>query len=561
MGVKKKKGKVKISLYINQTPYVFGCLCTFCQKQKAVCHCPECKDFYCDGCNVDAHSVEKRKHHVPLVTFLSHLDLPTAAGLITRSIRFTQHLKRIQRLTRKLFRRFFDRKSLNHYYYNPVYGTVSWRKPYCLRAEELFPFLDEYRAACWIQGLWHMWVARYHVVTNLKKFYKKAFDRQRGLYFYSYHGPSLLMPKQQWKKPVLFGRRAYPYDILPIYTIDVAAVIIQRKWRSILVKQFIWNLVRVSYVREWDPVGGCFRYLNKDTRLMQDEKPSLLKNQPWDPSYVPDWTPHQVSIFLRRIGLKQYAGLMLEYGVDGSSALMLDDEDFTNMNIMSKVHRRKIYVELRRVYKTDGTKLTMSDMHAIKRERIRKARIYKESATFIQRIYRGYVARVDRWNRAEVKRVRIAEDKRQQATIASAAWWLESEELNKPASANLPLPPVKDPLKAFGRRRDHKSSRGWGRWGLGGEWIPLENNDENEESENNLYATKFTDSNPTRLYTERLRNSGYDAKRYAISRGKAVFSSKPIVDHAKQQAEEEKRIQDKINARLEAAEEEEEEHF
>ena len=76
-----------------------------------------------------------------------------------------------------------------------------------------------------------------------------------------------------------------------------------------------------------------------------------------------------------------------------------------------------------------------------------------------------------------------------------------------------------------------------------------------------MRAQRPRDSNPTRLYTERLRNSGYDAKRYAISRGKAVFSSKPIVDHAKQQAEEEKRIQDKINARLEAAEEEEEEHF
>ena len=135
MGVKKKKGKVKISLYINQTPYVFGCLCTFCQKQKAVCHCPECEDFYCEDCNGDAHAVEKRKHHV--VTYLSHLDLPTAAGLLTRSVRFMQHLKRIQRLTRKLFRRFFDRKSLNHYYYNPVYGTVTWRKPYCLRSEEL----------------------------------------------------------------------------------------------------------------------------------------------------------------------------------------------------------------------------------------------------------------------------------------------------------------------------------------------------------------------------------------------------------------------------------------
>ena len=79
---KKKKNKVTISLWINKTPYVFGCLCTFCQKRRAIVHCPECEDFYCNECDGTTHAVEKRKDHIRAT--ISHLDLPMAAGLVTR---------------------------------------------------------------------------------------------------------------------------------------------------------------------------------------------------------------------------------------------------------------------------------------------------------------------------------------------------------------------------------------------------------------------------------------------------------------------------------------------
>ena len=117
------------------------------------------------------------------------------------------------------------------------------------------------------------------MVKLLKKFYRKVFDRARGLFYYSYHGPSKLVPKQSWRKSVLFGRRAYPYDILPIYTRDVAAVVIQRKWRATLIRALFCNLVRISYVQEWDAIDGVNKYLNINTKVMQDEKPKLLRCQ------------------------------------------------------------------------------------------------------------------------------------------------------------------------------------------------------------------------------------------------------------------------------------------
>jgi len=41
----------------------------------------------------------------------------------------------------------------------------------------------------------------------------------------------------------------------------------------------------------------------------------------------------QVSIFLRRMGLKQYVDIFNSYDVDGQALVLLDEEDFANMEI------------------------------------------------------------------------------------------------------------------------------------------------------------------------------------------------------------------------------------
>jgi hypothetical protein len=52
----------------------------------------------------------------------------------------------------------------------------------------------------------------------------------------------------------------------------------------------------------------------------------------------------QVSLFLRRIGLKQYVIIFRNYGVDGRALILLDEEDFENLYITNRVHIRKIQV-------------------------------------------------------------------------------------------------------------------------------------------------------------------------------------------------------------------------
>jgi hypothetical protein len=201
---KEKKAAIVLSLWVNSVKYEYGLLCTFCAKLPAVVHCPLCTDFYCEGCDITTHKTKKRKDHIR--TKLSKLDMTRAAHLITRAIRRLSIIKILQKRCRKIFRRHFDRKTLNYYYLNTKYGTVSWRKPYILRKEELFPYMTPYYAACKCQNLYYLWRSREKTRNAMLAQYKKIFDRNSARFYYGFNGPSKMLPKASWKKPRLLGK-------------------------------------------------------------------------------------------------------------------------------------------------------------------------------------------------------------------------------------------------------------------------------------------------------------------------------------------------------------------
>ena len=200
----------------------------------------------------------------------------------------------MQRLARAKIRRYYDGKTFCHFYYNTVYGTTSWRKPYCLRTYELFPFLTRDEAAARIQGLHRSCVARTRTLAKIRKQYNKIFHRMQQMFYYAYVGRSTLIPRQSWQKPRLLLRRGFPSDIDPLYTDDVYAIVIQRKWRTILVYKFLKAVVRSCMEQVWDPISGQFLYVNRNDNSSSPMKPLLLGSEQWDPKYVPGWDVDRV---------------------------------------------------------------------------------------------------------------------------------------------------------------------------------------------------------------------------------------------------------------------------
>lgn len=204
--------------------------------------------------------------------------------------------------------------------------------------------------------------------------------------------------------------------------------------------------------------------------------------------------------------------------------LALDGEDFDNLNVYNRVHIRRIQLEVAARYsgKAHGN---MREEHQLRRERIRKAKMFAASAVAIQRVFRGHRARNDIQLTREIRRVELAKQRHEAAVIARSPWWMERE-----------LPYTLPPIKTFGRKRDYLSSSGWGHW-EGKKWVPAlpPTSSSSSAQKKTFFDTTeiaFGDTHPTRIYTEQLKLSGHDKRRLQMFHGQPldIYMPKPVGD-------------------------------
>lgn len=277
-------------------------------------------------------------------------------------------------------------------------------------------------------------------------------------------------------------------------------------------RQFLQTVARATYDEVWDPVKGKFNYLNRDSSVLFPDKPKILRNEPWDPHRVPDWNVEQVSLFLRRIGLKQYVEKMRTYGVDGNALILLDDEDYDNLVITNKIHRKKIAVEIDKIYQPHK-KIVMSEEHTQRREKIRRQKMFHAAAILIQKHFRRHIAQKELNMLREMVRLHLMEERMKKRIAASGIWWSENPNLPSKKMTELPLISSTGlklpPIKTFGRKRDYLSFKGWGRKVDDGKsnWLP---------TPASLLDKNFMgDAHPTGIFTQKLETNGYNEKRMA----------------------------------------------
>lgn len=150
-------------------------------------------------------------------------------------------------------------------------------------------------AALIIQGLYKMKKARAKASALILQKFHKIFDRTKGRFYYVFAGKSHLIARQSWVAPRLCSRPGYRDHIHAVYTDDVAAIIIQQKWRTFLMRKFLKGLTRVSYMERWDPIQLRYKYTNLNTDQTSDVKPILLGTEKFDPNDVSLWNVDKVT--------------------------------------------------------------------------------------------------------------------------------------------------------------------------------------------------------------------------------------------------------------------------
>lgn len=135
----------------------------------------------------------------------------------------------------------------------------------------------------------------------------------------------------------------------------------------------------------------------------------------------------------------------------------------------------------------------------------------------LQCAFRSHVARNELAMRKELKRLELAEEQMKRGILAAGQWWSRRADipsaklfLGDPAVSIAALLP---PIKLFGRKRDHLSTRGWGRFdGLRQRFAPL-------LSQGDEAAGAVDAGNPTQALTRKLMKGGYDSRRDQRFRG------------------------------------------
>lgn len=222
---------------------------------------------------------------------------------------------------------------------------------------------------------------------------------------------------------------------------------------------------------------------------------------------------------------------------------MLDKEDFDNMKIYNKVHIRKIKVELAKIF-VPKDKLYKSDIHEYRREIIKRMKAQEKAAIIIQKYFRRFSARKELNLRRGLQLTQKNLEAVESALTAMGAWYTDREDIPSKqlvlrdchelvggvdVNANVNsrsyelLQSVRfPPIKSFGKRQDYLSASGWGRRLPSGTWLPLV-----AAASDRCFQG---DVHPTRVFSDRLHETGYDNRRICAFRGQQLVKLEDTIE-------------------------------
>lgn len=484
---KKSKKKSKNKFHVNGTEYSIGIICQMCTEMEAVVHCPECPDFLCEKCDFEKHRHAKRADHVR--TFLSQLPYKRAIHLIKWPLKHCLARQTSKRLCRERYRRFYDSSARMYYYMEQRTLETQWHKPFTLKQEELIPLPTPDFSAQKIQSMFRNREALKIARHTCAEVVDKIWSRDAGMFYYHNNSKSPLcdegievpdvglvrLDRVSWHKPLILGQK----ELRPLWTDDIAAMMIQGMWKAHLARQFMMSFVRQHFIRIWNPMQGCFMFKNKETGKVVGMMPTLTGKNKWQPDDVREWSTADVVVWVRRLGLKQYVKPLTDFNIYGKLLLCLDWEDFVDMGFNRSIEIKRVLLEYERLmnrvepgfffdFKPDETEL-------LRRGAIRQHHRMIRSAIYIQTAFRAKNAK-DQIKKFKLF-VKLEKDKqaREKQRLESQVWWGSRlpDDMHKFKNhdvdnyGRVSRAEADFSVKDFGWRRDYNSARGWGHWELG----------------------------------------------------------------------------------------------
>ena len=457
--VRKKKNVPTTEIYVNGVVITYKKKCDFCEKKRAVFHCPSCDndgdgdgDFLCDSCDLEVHRHVKRRGHIR--TQLPDVTPKEAIHKILGCFRYLSARRALIARCRAEFQRYYDPPAKAYFYARPRFGLTTWTKPLCLKDAELCPYpsFDDYVFR--IQGGARAKAARNALVTRITETYEKIFSREYTRFYYHFNGRSKLVPRVRWEKPhFLFWR-----DLKPYKNDDVAALMIQCQWFAWKARRFIQDAIRKQYAAKTDPLTGRLMYTNLASHKRTLKKPPLLGKEEYDPDDMSLWGIYRLGVWFRRLGYKWIVPELRKFDVDGKLLLAFEWQDYVDLGfgMAHQIKRLLLDIEKRAFFRTHRD----LPVTLVRRDRLRYHHKIEKATILIQRAYRLRYEALQRRREAELARLAREREKAERLRIEGGMWW----------SKKIAAIPVPDHGKLYGNATID-SVKGWGSW-VGTTWVP-----------------------------------------------------------------------------------------
>jgi len=259
----------------------------------------------------------------------SYTDKEHAAAVkIQGMIRSKFARDRVREICRGEFEQVFDNENNRYFYFNKKTGASIWEKPAIMGTDSMDP-KDEW-AATQLQKMYRKKLARKHLADMSKQWFEKAYDPDSKEFYYVRR-----MDKQtRWDKPPFIAK-----DDDADLGIDSKKFLDRDEEIKFLKEQLAEKEKMIKHTEK-------ARFQDLEEKL-RNERLLTAKQEPRG-KQMDEWTMPEVVAWFESLGFPEYEPAIIHHKVDGLLLLNMEEQDWEELGVTSKLHARKIQVNMKK---------------------------------------------------------------------------------------------------------------------------------------------------------------------------------------------------------------------